>query len=93
MGVHGLWPLLEPVGRRVNIETLSHKRLAIDSSIWLFQFMRAMRDEQTGDMVKNAHLKGFFSRICRRGGKAEGAKVYCTALPACLAWRMPASCF
>ena len=38
--------------------------LLADASIWLFQFMRAMRDER-GEMVKNAHLKGFFSRICR----------------------------
>lgn len=29
MGVSGLWTLLEPVGRRVNIETLTNKRLAI----------------------------------------------------------------
>ena len=160
MGVHSLWSLLEPVGRRVNIEAISNKRLAVgeptltgqgvrqasmgligargrmfgspspsacglrtslspppqrrqtpwipgtssrpaspctpstlplapasyyryyaphslpavscaDASIWLFQFMRAMRDER-GDMVKNAHLRGFFSRICRQGGQ-EGA--------------------
>jgi len=29
MGVMGLWPLLEPVGRRVNIETLAGKKVAI----------------------------------------------------------------
>lgn len=29
MGVQGLWVLLEPVGRRVNIEALTNKRLAI----------------------------------------------------------------
>jgi len=29
MGVQGLWQLLEPVGRRVNIEALGHKRLAV----------------------------------------------------------------
>ena len=29
MGVKDLWQLLEPVGRRVNIETLTNKRLAI----------------------------------------------------------------
>ncbi len=29
MGVKGLWELLEPIGRRVNIETLTHKRLAV----------------------------------------------------------------
>lgn len=35
-----------------------------DASIWLFQFMRAMRDER-GEMMRNAHLLGFFRRICR----------------------------
>ncbi|KAK9061726.1 hypothetical protein SSX86_018909 [Deinandra increscens subsp. villosa] len=64
MGVHGLWDLLSPVGRRVSVETLSGKRLAIDASIWMVQFMKAMRDEQ-GEMVRNAHILGFFRRICK----------------------------
>ena len=29
MGVQGLWTLLEPVGRRVNIEAIANKRLAV----------------------------------------------------------------
>jgi hypothetical protein len=29
MGVKGLWTVLEPVGRRVNIEAISNKRLAV----------------------------------------------------------------
>lgn len=29
MGVKGLWNLLEPVGRRINIEAIANKRLAI----------------------------------------------------------------
>ncbi len=33
MGVKGLWELLEPVGRRVNIETLTHKRLAVGAPL------------------------------------------------------------
>ena len=65
MGVTGLWQLLEPVGRRVDVAQLAGKRLAVDASIWLFQFMRAMRDER-GEMLPNAHLHGFFRRICRR---------------------------
>lgn len=91
MGVQGLWPLLEPVGRRVNIEALTNKRLAVgmywshtvvlgdvrergcrkpliccaaDASIWLVQFIKAMRNEK-GEMLHNAHLLGFFRRICR----------------------------
>nr|VDC96777.1 unnamed protein product [Brassica rapa] len=37
MGVRGLWELLAPVGRRVSVETLAGKRLAIvaDASIWM----------------------------------------------------------
>ena len=34
MGVKNLWRLLLPVGHRVSIETLAHKTLAIDASIW-----------------------------------------------------------
>lgn len=30
----------------------------------MIQFMKAMRDEK-GDMVRNAHLLGFFRRICK----------------------------
>lgn len=29
MGVHGLWELLAPVGRRVSVETLAGKTLAV----------------------------------------------------------------
>ncbi|XP_007031407.2 PREDICTED: DNA repair protein UVH3 [Theobroma cacao] len=64
MGVHGLWELLAPVGRRVSVETLAGKKLAIDASIWMVQFMKAMRDEK-GEMVRNAHLLGFFRRVCK----------------------------
>ncbi|KAI4350729.1 hypothetical protein L6164_005155 [Bauhinia variegata] len=64
MGVHGLWELLAPVGRRVSVETLAGKKLAIDASIWMVQFMKAMRDEK-GETIRNAHLLGFFRRICK----------------------------
>lgn len=57
MGVKGLWTLLEPTGRRVNIEALGGKRVAVDASIWLVQFIKAMRDDR-GEMLSNAHLLG-----------------------------------
>ncbi|KAJ6841304.1 DNA repair protein UVH3 [Iris pallida] len=64
MGVQGLWELLAPVGRRVSVETLAGKRLAVDASIWMVQFVKAMRDDK-GDMVRNAHLLGFLRRILK----------------------------
>lgn len=42
MGVQGLWPLLEPVGRRVNIEALTNKRLAVGDSRLLFSINDAV---------------------------------------------------
>jgi DNA excision repair protein ERCC-5 len=35
-----------------------------DASIWVFQFMKSMRDED-GNFIRNGHLIGFFRRICR----------------------------
>ncbi|KAG0010879.1 DNA repair protein rad2 [Podila clonocystis] len=64
MGVKGLWELLHPVARPIKLEALANKRLAIDASIWLHQFMRGMRDND-GAMVSNAHIIGFFRRICK----------------------------
>jgi DNA excision repair protein ERCC-5 len=64
MGVKDLWQLLSTVGRRVNLETLSGKVLAIDMSIWLTQFIKAMRNED-GSMMKNAHLIGSIRRILK----------------------------
>ncbi|KAK3808779.1 MAG: XPG N-terminal domain-containing protein [Benniella sp.] len=64
MGVKGLWELLHPVARPIKLETLSNKHLAIDASIWLHQFLRGMRDRD-GQVVGNAHIIGFFRRICK----------------------------
>ena len=43
--------------------------LLADASIWLHQFLKAMRDEK-GEVLKNAHLLGFFRRICRYAWRA-----------------------
>ena len=64
MGVNGLWQLITPAGRRIPISTLGDKILAIDASIWLVQFVKAMRDEE-GKMITNAHILGTFRRLCR----------------------------
>ena len=64
MGVHGLWELLQPVGRTVDLQTMANRRYAVDASIWITQFVKAMRDEE-GNMMKHAHIVGFFRRIIR----------------------------
>ena len=35
-----------------------------DASIWLHQFLKAMRDGE-GNLLKDAHIVGFFRRICK----------------------------
>eukprot|EP00966_Prymnesium_polylepis_P088764 2054166-Prymnesium_polylepis.1 len=64
MGVSKLWDLLAPCGRRCSVDALARKRLAVDASIWLIQFIKAMRDE-SGDMIANAPLLGLFRRLCK----------------------------
>ncbi|TPX73707.1 hypothetical protein CcCBS67573_g05020 [Chytriomyces confervae] len=63
-GVKGLWKLLEKSSETVALETLAGKRLAVDASIWLFQFIKALRDKD-GNAVAGAHVRGFFVRICK----------------------------
>ena len=65
MGVSNLWTLLAPCGRRRPIESVARLRLAVDASIWLVQFAKAMRDERTGEMLRNAPLLGLFRRLCK----------------------------
>lgn len=65
MGVVGLWKLLNPVARPIALETLAGRRLAIDSSIWLYQFQLAMRDKKTGEALQGAHI-GKHTRLRRR---------------------------
>ncbi|KAL2270183.1 hypothetical protein VTJ83DRAFT_2367 [Remersonia thermophila] len=64
MGVQGLWTVVQPCARPTNLATLNHKRLAIDASIWIYQFLKAVRD-QDGNVLHNSHVVGFFRRICK----------------------------
>jgi 5'-3' exonuclease len=64
MGVQNLWVLLAPVGRQVELESLTGEALAVDASIWLTQFVKAMRDDE-GNMIRNAHLVGTFHRVAK----------------------------
>ena len=64
MGVRNLWKLLEPTGRRVDLATLRNKTVAVDASIWLTQFLKAMRNAE-GEVIPNAHILGTFRRIMK----------------------------
>ncbi|EJD06452.1 PIN domain-like protein, partial [Fomitiporia mediterranea MF3/22] len=64
MGVKSLWSLLSPAGRPVMLETAEGKSMAIDSSIWIYQFQATMRDKEGRGLV-NAHVLGFLRRICK----------------------------
>ncbi|KAL1957610.1 hypothetical protein VTO42DRAFT_5721 [Malbranchea cinnamomea] len=64
MGVTGLWTVVKPCARPIRLETLNKKRLAVDASIWIYQFLKAVRDKE-GNSLRNAHIVGFFRRICK----------------------------
>ncbi|MCJ1483653.1 DNA repair protein rad2 [Schaereria dolodes] len=64
MGVTGLWTVVQPCARPIKIETLNRKRLAVDASIWIYQFLKAVRDKE-GNSLRNSHVVGFFRRICK----------------------------
>lgn len=64
MGVRGLWEVVGPSARPVALESLRDQRLAIDASIWIYQFMKAVRDSE-GNAMKSAHVIGFFRRISK----------------------------
>lgn len=64
MGVHSFWEIVGPTSRPVRLESLEEKKMAIDASIWIYQFLKAIRDDE-GNAVKNSHVTGFFRRICK----------------------------
>ena len=64
MGVNGLWTVLQPCARPTNLATLNRKRLAVDASIWIYQFLKAVRDKE-GNALRNSHVVGFFRRVCK----------------------------
>lgn len=64
MGVNGLWSVIQPCARPTNLASLNRKRLAVDASIWIYQFLKAVRDKE-GNALRNSHVVGFFRRICK----------------------------
>lgn len=76
MGVHKLWSLLEPSSKPVKLDSLNDQVLAVDASIWLYQFITALKHQKSknnsgefsleeNNVFINAHLIGFFRRICK----------------------------
>ncbi|KIW72209.1 hypothetical protein PV04_00419 [Phialophora macrospora] len=64
MGVTGLWTVVAPTARPTQLASLNRKRLAVDASIWIYQFLKAVRDKE-GNALRNSHVVGFFRRICK----------------------------
>jgi len=64
MGVQGLWTLLAPAGRRIKIENLEGKVLAIDVSIWLLKMIHGYL-QLGSEEYRNIHLTGIFRRIVK----------------------------
>lgn len=64
MGVTSLWEIVGPTARPVKLDALSRKRLAVDASIWIYQFLKAVRDKD-GNSLGQSHIVGFFRRICK----------------------------
>lgn len=64
MGVNSLWDVLGPTAHPVRLDALSRKRLAVDASIWIYQFLKAVRDSD-GNTLPQSHIVGFFRRICK----------------------------
>lgn len=70
MGVDGLWELLAVAGTRTTLESLSGQRVAVDSSLWLMQFLKAVAlraggEEEADDERVRLCLRGMMSRICK----------------------------
>ena len=62
--MNSLWDIVGPAARPVKLEALSRKKLAVDASIWIYQFLKAVRDKE-GNSLGQTHIVGFFRRICK----------------------------
>lgn len=71
MGVHGLWQLLSPAARTVSLAHLRDKKIAVDISVWLHQFVHGImvQENDNDDVAEDEHhrlyLIALFHRICK----------------------------
>ncbi|CAI2382364.1 unnamed protein product [Moneuplotes crassus] len=65
MGVKNLWNLLAPGGKKICMESLEGKILAIDASIWIITFVNAVQNGHIGNSSNYAYLHCFVKRICK----------------------------
>ena len=74
MGVKGLWKHLRPAGRKINIQDLEGKIIAIDASIWAIQFITVAQQfysnpDQVEDLRESQNetrvVDGFLRRILK----------------------------
>ena len=64
-GISFVWKLfLSNTFHMIRLETVEGKSMAIDSSIWIYQFQATMRDKD-GRALSNAHVLGFLRRITK----------------------------
>lgn len=59
MGVNSLWSAIGETKENVLLDVLRGKKVAVDSSIWLYQFLKARPE------AEHAPLVGFTSRIIK----------------------------
>lgn len=63
MGVKDLWGLVASCGTYISLDTIATRKLAVDASIWITQFIRAMVDDH-GEPIEGSHIIGMFNRLC-----------------------------
>ncbi|KAA0200861.1 DNA repair protein complementing XP-G cell [Fasciolopsis buskii] len=61
MGVPGLWSLLEPARRPIELEQLAGKVVAVDMNIWLHQAVKS----RAGNSGPQTYLAILFRRLCK----------------------------
>ena len=50
--------------RKCGLDALAGKVIAVDISIWIVQFIKAMRDKD-GNVIEDAHLTGTLRRVLK----------------------------